>query len=78
LSSRYFRPSVDRGRTVTSESLEIGSMRFSSLSWSEATGTPLPVVRASISVTTPTRFPPTRTSLPTVSSAASGTSARML
>ena len=74
LTSRYFSPSVERGRTVTTVSERSGSAAFSSLRSSSDTKRPGAVLTGLIAVIAPIRLPPTRTSLPLTSSAASGTS----
>ena len=73
LSSRYLRPSGERGRTVTCVSSGSGSSVLSSFSARRATARPRAARPRVISSITPTRLPPIRTSLPATSPAASGT-----
>ena len=67
VSSTYFRPSAERGRTSTWVSVASGSTTLSRLMSMTATERVSPssdTVRGVISSTVPTRKPPTRTSLP--------------
>ena len=73
VSSTYFRPSADRGRTMTVESIGSGLTVVSSFSPSCAVTVPLRLRTGSIESTTPTRVPPRRTSLPFTRLAALGT-----
>ena len=72
---RYFRPSGDLGRMIIVESAGIGSALLSSLRSSSAATAPLPNWTGFTSLTTPTREPPIRTSLPLTSALAFGTRA---
>ena len=73
-SSTYFRPSAERGRMRIVESAGIGEAALSSFSVSSAPAAPPARRTGTISVTCPMRKPPSRTSLPTTSRAASGAS----
>ena len=78
LSSMYLRPSAERGRTRNCVSLASGSTFLSSFSTATATlrRSPFTVVTSGLmSLTTPTRKPPTRTSLPFTSLPPDGSSA---
>ena len=78
ISSTYFSPSAERGRTDSVESTDSGSIVLSSFRSSSAIArsSPSTVRRALvISSTIPTRKPPARTSLPFTSLAPFGTSA---
>ena len=63
-SSTYFRPSAERGRTVTCESAGTAPSLRSSFSVSCAPTLPPGSATGCIPETTPTRKPPERTSLP--------------
>ena len=76
--SMYFSPSAERGRTRSLVSRASGSTFLSSARSATATlrRSPFTVVTAGFrSLTTPTRNPPTRTSLPLTSLAPDGSSA---
>ncbi len=75
MTSTYFRPSAERERTSSEESLGSGPASLSSVSPSTAITVPSRSVLGVILVTAPTREPPILTSLPTTSWAALGTSA---
>ena len=64
VSSTYFRPSAERGRTFTVESIGTCPVFSSSLSVRIATVLPFDSVTGARFSTTPTRNPPARTSLP--------------
>ena len=67
VSSTYFSPSADRGRTRSLVSTPSGSTTLSSFNFTTATDRRLPAtltVFGVMSDTTPTRNPPVRTSLP--------------
>ena len=77
ISSTYLRPSAERGRTLTRVSRASGSICLSRLRWATAMLRRSPSTVAtpgSMSSTTPTRKPPTRTSLPGTSFAPEGSS----
>jgi len=76
--STYLRPSAERGRMSTVESLGSGATVFSSLSPSTAMFVPSCWRLTSIVSTEPTRVPPMRTSLPRTRFAALGVSALSL
>ena len=63
-SSTYFSPSADRGRMTMCESTGTGPILRSSLSVTFAPTLPLGSMTGAMSLTTPTRKPPERTSLP--------------
>ena len=63
-SSRYFRPSAERGRMRNVESSGTSPIRLSSLSISSASTLPSRVSTGFMSSTTPMREPPERISLP--------------
>jgi hypothetical protein len=76
ISSTYFRPSAERGRTDRVESTASGSIDLSSLRSSTAIARSSPFTRTRsllMSFTIPTRKPPARTSLPCTSLAPFGT-----
>jgi hypothetical protein len=73
--STYFSPSAERGRISSVESSGSGSTSGSSSSCSCAVADPSGFESASMLLTTPTRAPPMRTSLPRTSPAEFGTSA---
>ena len=77
-SSTYLSPSAERGRTLTVLSFDSGSTTLSSfieISATERRSPPTSTVFGVISSTTPTRKPPTRTSLPFRSLAPEGSTA---
>ena len=63
-SSTYFSPSAERGRMTAFESTGTAPAFLSSLSVSFAPTLPLGSITGVMSVTTPMRKPPERTSLP--------------
>jgi hypothetical protein len=71
--STYFSPSAERGRMISVESLGSGVTRSSSESVRSAATLPFSCGSVSMSVTTPTREPPIRTSLPRTRPLAFGT-----
>ncbi len=73
--STYLSPSAERGRISSVESSGSGSTSGSSSSWSCAVADPSAFESALMSLTTPTRVPPMRTSLPRTRPAEFGTSA---
>ncbi len=78
VSSTYFRPSAERGRIFTVVFRASGSTVLSSFMAITATARVLSPLRTTFGVmssTTPTRKPPTRTSLPATSLLPVGTSA---
>jgi hypothetical protein len=75
---RYLRPSGDLGRMIIVELAGIGSAPLSRLRSSSAAIAPLPSCTGFTSLTTPTRAPPIRTSLPLTSAFAFGTRALRL
>ena len=78
VTSTYFRPSADRGRILIVELRASGSTVLSSFIAMTATLLVSPPLRTTfgvISSTTPTRKPPTRTSLPATSLLPVGSSA---
>ncbi len=78
VSSTYFRPIVERGRTITVESTGSGLTSVSSFTWSLAVTLPSLYACGSILSMIPTRSPPTRTSLPVTRFDAFGSSSQML
>ena len=74
VSWMYFRPSAERGLTLTAVSFASGSTVLSSFSSTTARARPSITVGVIFS-TTPTRKPPTRTSLPSTSLAPFGSTA---
>jgi hypothetical protein len=75
VSSTYFSPSADFGRTRKVESIGSGSRSLSSFSVRRAVASPSLLGTGSMSETTPTRAPPMRTSFPATRFAALGSSA---
>ena len=73
--STYLSPSAERGRTISVESLGSGLTLVWSFIVSSAVTEPSLWRLGSIVLTTPTREPPIRTSLPLTRLAALGTSA---
>ena len=73
VSSTYFRPSADFGRTMNVVSTGSGWMSRSSFRSRRALGLPLALGTGLILLTVPTRAPPIRTSLPFTRLAAFGT-----
>ena len=72
---RYLSPSGDLGRTIIVESTGTGSAILSRLRLSSAANLPSGSWTGFTALTTPTRAPPIRTSLPLTSACASGTRA---
>ena len=75
---RYLRPSGDFGRMIIVELTGSGSTFLSRLRLSSAATSPLPVCTGTTDLTTPTRAPPIRTSLPLTRALALGTRALRL